>query len=61
MSSYLTGQKQYPLAAAISDVPASLSSSGLPRPISCQKQLNAIASTSASQQAGGLMTNVGAT
>ena len=55
MSSYLVGQKQYPLSAAISDVPASLSSSGLPRPISCQKQLVSIASTSAAQQAGGLV------
>jgi hypothetical protein len=55
MSSYLTGQKQYPLAAAVSDVPASLSSSGLPRPISSQKQLVSIASTTASQQAGGMV------
>jgi hypothetical protein len=55
MSSYLVGQKQYSLSAAVSDVPASLSSSGLPRPISCQKQLVSIASTSAAQQAGGLV------
>jgi hypothetical protein len=55
MSSYLVGQKQYPLSAAVSDVPASLSSSGLPRPISCQKQLVSIASTSAAQQSGGLI------
>jgi len=54
--SYTQGQQQYGIAAAISDIPPSFASSGLPRPIASKVQINSIASTSASQGAGGLIT-----
>ena len=53
---YTQGQQNYGIAAAISDIPPSFSSSGLPRPIASTVQINSIASTSASQGAGGLVT-----
>ena len=54
--SYTQGQQQYGIAAAVSDIPPSFASSGLPRPIASKVQINSIASTSASQGAGGLIT-----
>ena len=54
--SYTQGQQNYGIAAAISDIPPSFSSSGLPRPIASTVQINSIASTSAAQGAGGLVT-----
>lgn len=56
MASYVQGQLQYGIAAAVSDIPPSLSSSGLPRPIPSTVQINSIASTSATQTANGLVT-----
>ena len=53
---YVQGQQSYGIAAAVSDIPPSLSSSGLPRPIPSTVQINSIASTSASQNANGLVT-----
>jgi hypothetical protein len=53
---YTQGQQNYGIAAAISDIPPSFSSSGLPRPIASTVQINSIASTSAAQGAGGLVT-----
>jgi len=54
--SYSQAPVQYGLAAAQSDVPISLSSSGLPRPINSSVQIVSIASTSAAQQANGQVT-----
>jgi hypothetical protein len=54
-TSYLSTPNSYNLSAGNSDVPPSLSSSPYPRPVSCVKQIVSIASTSADQQAGGLV------
>lgn len=54
--SYYNAVETYNLAAAQSDVPNSLTSSRAPRPISSQKLINSLASTSAQAGAGGMIT-----
>jgi hypothetical protein len=53
--SYFSVPDTYNLSAAQSDVPNSLTSSRFPRPVSSVKQIVSIASTSATQNAGGLI------
>lgn len=56
--SYVSGSKTYDygIHAARPDVPPSLSSSSLPRPINSQVQIVSLSSASGAQQASGLMT-----
>jgi hypothetical protein len=54
--SYLNTPNTYNLSAGNSDVPPSLSSSPYPRPMASTKNIVAIASTSADQNQGGLIT-----
>jgi hypothetical protein len=56
--SYVSGSKTYDygIHAARPDVPPSLSSSSLPRPINSQVQIVSLSSASGSQQASGLIT-----
>ena len=54
--SYLNTPNTYSISASATDVPSCLSSSPNPRPVSSVKQIVSIASTSADQQAGGLIT-----